>query len=97
MTQLPFPSTIEAQRAPRFKKREDCMVSWRKQGEYNAQRYQKSELCGFKWANIHNKCAHESMRLANSSPNTCLMWPTFGPELKFGTKFFFSSDQDELA
>ena len=32
------------------------MVSWHKQWEYNAQGYQKSELCGFKWANTHSKC-----------------------------------------
>ena len=36
------------------------MVSWCKQGEYNAQASPKSELCGFKWANSHNKCVHDS-------------------------------------
>ena len=35
-------------------KREDCMVSGCKQGEYNAQIYPK-------WANTHNKCVHDSM------------------------------------
>ena len=34
------------------------MVSWCKKGEYNAQISPKSELCGFKWANTHNKCVH---------------------------------------
>ena len=44
------------------------MVRWWKQGKYNAQIYPRSELCEFKWANIHNKCVHDSMWLANSSP-----------------------------
>ena len=30
--------------------------------------------CGFKWANTHNKCVHDSMQLANLSPDPCLMW-----------------------
>ena len=50
------------------------MVSWCKKGAYNAQTSPKSELCGFKWANTHNKCVHDSMRLTNLSPNPCLMW-----------------------
>ena len=37
------------------------MVSWCHKGEYNAQIYPESELCGFKWANTHNKCVHDSM------------------------------------
>ena len=31
-----------------------------KKGEDNAQLSPKSELCGFKWANTHNKCVHDS-------------------------------------
>ena len=42
-------------------KREACMVSWCKKGEYKAQIPPKSEPCGFKWANSHNKCVHDSM------------------------------------
>ena len=42
-------------------KREDCMASWCKKREYNAQISPKSELCGFKWANTHNRCVHDSM------------------------------------
>ena len=42
-------------------KRENCTVSWCKKGEYNAQTSPKSELCGFKWANTHNKRVHDSM------------------------------------
>ena len=41
--------------------REDCTVSWCKKGEDNAQISPKSELCGFKWANTHNKCVHDPM------------------------------------
>ena len=37
------------------------MVSWCEKGEYNAQIIPKSELCGFKWANTHNKCVHDPM------------------------------------
>ena len=33
----------------------------------------KSELCGFKWANNHNKCVHDSMYLVDLSPKPCLM------------------------
>ena len=33
------------------------MVSWCKKGECNAQIYPTPELCGFNWANTHNKCA----------------------------------------
>ena len=35
---------------------------------------QKSELCGFNWANTHEKCVQGSMQLANLSPIPCLMW-----------------------
>ena len=35
------------------------MMSWCKKGAYNAQTSPKSELCGFKWANTHNKCVHD--------------------------------------
>ena len=41
--------------------REDCMVSWCEKGEYNAKMPQKSELCGFKWANTHHNCVHDCM------------------------------------
>ena len=41
-------------------KREDSMVSWCKKGECNAQISTESELCGFKGANTHNKCVHDS-------------------------------------
>ena len=51
------------------------MVSWCKKGEYNAQTSPKSALCEFKWSNARNKCVHDSMSLANLSPNPCLMWP----------------------
>ena len=37
------------------------MVSWCKKGEYNAQISPKSELCGFKWVNTHNKGVHYPM------------------------------------
>ena len=37
------------------------MVSWCKKGEYNAQISPKSEPCGVKWANPHNKCVHDPM------------------------------------
>ena len=40
--------------------------SWCKKGEYNAQLSPKSELCGFKWANTHNKCVHDC------TPGFCL-------------------------
>ena len=53
------------------------MVSWCKKGEYNAQISPKSELCGFKWVNAHNKCVHDPVQLANLSPNPCLMWPHY--------------------
>ena len=43
-------------------------MSWCKKGEYNAQISPKSELCGFKWANTHNKCVQNPMYLANLSP-----------------------------
>ena len=68
------------------------MVSRCKKGAYNAQTFQKSELCGFKWANTHNKCVHDSMFLANPSPNLCLMLhcTTFGTELKLGPKLIRS-------
>ena len=64
-------SKCENNWTPRLKKRRlhDELV----QGGY-AERSPKSELCGFKWANAHNKCVHDSMQLANSSPNPCLMW-----------------------
>ena len=62
------------------------MVSWCKKGACNAQTSPKSELCGLKWANIHNKCVHYSLRLANPSPNPCLMWLHYiCTELKLGT------------
>ena len=32
-----------------------------KKGEDNARISPKSELCGFNWANNHNKCVHDSM------------------------------------
>ena len=32
-----------------------------KRGEDTAQKSPKSELLGFKWANTHNKCVHDSM------------------------------------
>ena len=48
------------------------MVSWCKQGEYNAQGYQKSELCGFKWANTHSKCVHGGM-FARRAPGALLL------------------------
>ena len=54
-----------------------CVVltlSWCKKGGYGAGISPKSELCGFKWANTHSKCVHDSMQLANSSPNACLLW-----------------------
>ena len=39
------------------------MLSWCKKGEYNHQKSRiiilKSVLCGFKWANTHNKCVHD--------------------------------------
>ena len=38
-----------------------CVVSWCKTREYNAQVPQKSDLCGFKWANTHKKCVHNSI------------------------------------
>ena len=50
------------------------MVSWCEKGGYCAQISPKSELCGLKWANTHNKCVHGPMQLANSSPNPFLMW-----------------------
>ena len=48
------------------------MVSWCKKGECNAQISPKSELCGFKWANTHNKTVHDSMGLVTSSPTHVL-------------------------
>ena len=33
----------------------------------------KSECRGFKWANNHNKCVHDSMQRADLSPKPCLM------------------------
>ena len=27
-------------------------------------KYPQNQTCGFKWANNHNKCVHDSMRLA---------------------------------
>ena len=33
-----------------------------------------SQLCGFKWANTHNKCVHDPMQRDNSSTKTSLMW-----------------------
>ena len=50
------------------------MASSCKKGAYNAQTSPNSELSGLKWANTHNKCVHDSMLLANPSPNPCLMW-----------------------
>ena len=50
------------------------MMGWCNKGGYGAHISPKSEMCGFKWANTHNKCVHESMQLANLSPNPCLMW-----------------------
>ena len=32
---------------------------WCKKGEYNAETSQKSELCGFQWANTHKTCVHD--------------------------------------
>ena len=68
------------------------MVSWCKKGAYNAQTSPKSELCGFKWANTHNNCVHDSMLLATPSPNLCLMLhcTTFGTESKLGPKLIRS-------
>ena len=37
------------------------MVSWCKKGESYLQISPKLELCGFNWANNHNKCVHDSM------------------------------------
>ena len=37
------------------------MVIWCKKIEYYAQIPSKSELCGFKWANTHNKWFHDPM------------------------------------
>ena len=42
-------------------KRDYCMVSYCKKGEYNAQISPKSELCGFKWTNTQNKRVHDLM------------------------------------
>ena len=39
---------------------DDCMVSGRNKGKM-IHISPKSELCGFKWANNHNKCVHDSM------------------------------------
>ena len=36
---------------------------WAERGG-GAQISPKSELCGFKWANTHNKCVHDSVKLA---------------------------------
>ena len=67
--------------------REDCTVSWCKKGEYTAQISPKSELCGFKWANTHNRCVHDPMQLANVSPNPCLVWPHYiSYRIKLGTQ-----------
>ena len=67
------------------------MVSWRKQGGYNAQGYQKSELCGFKWANTHNNV---SMTLCDSQichqTHVLCGCTTLGTELKLGTKLIRS-------
>ena len=41
------------------------MVSWCKKGEDNTQISPKSELCGFKWANTHNKFVHDSHKIYN--------------------------------
>ena len=35
------------------------MVRWCKEGECNAQISPKAELCGFQWANTHNRCVHD--------------------------------------
>ena len=48
-------------RRPPGTKREDCMVSWCRKGEYNAQMSPKSELCGFEWGDTHKKCVHDPM------------------------------------
>ena len=39
----------------------------------NAQMSPKSQLCGFKWATNHNKCARDSMYMADLSQKPCLM------------------------
>ena len=72
-------------------KREAYMVSWRKKGEYKPQISPKSESCGFKWANTHNKCVHDPMSLANVTTDPCLMWPHYIPYLiKLRTKLLRS-------
>ena len=67
------------------------MVSWSKIGEYNASISPKAELCGFKWANTHNKCVHDPIELANLSPNPHLMWLHYiWYRIKLGTKLIRS-------
>ena len=63
------------------------MVSWCKKGECNAQTSPKSELCGFKWANTHNKCVHSQIRQETHVLCGCT---TFGTELKLGPKLIRS-------
>ena len=46
---------------PDSKKEKGCMVSGCKKRKWNVQKSPKSELCGFKWANTHNKCVHDLM------------------------------------
>ena len=58
------------QEMPGFKKRR-LHGALMQEREYNAQIYLKSELCGFKRANAHNKCVHSSMYLANLSQQMC--------------------------
>ena len=48
-------------------------MSWCKEGEYNAQISPKSELCGFKWANTHNKCVNIVDALGRDCV-TCVVW-----------------------
>ena len=40
------------------------MVSWCKKGEYNAQISPNFELCGFNWANTHNKYVYVAGKFA---------------------------------
>ena len=75
---------------PRFKKRR-LHGELVEEGEYNAEIYPKSERCGFKWANTHNNRVHGPMKLANSSPNRCLMWLHYiWYQIKSGPKLIWS-------
>ena len=49
------------------------MVSWCKKGNI-MHKYHQIRALWFKRANTHNTCVHDSMWLANLSPNPCLMW-----------------------